>query len=149
MTGTLVLRAPSDRRSRRRATRLVVAASLLIALLQVVYPASARAADVGACNPWHQSQYPYVCVGASTGSKNYSNRTQWVGEVAVRTALEPWKFEAWIGDGPSGVAWYRTASGVTYMKWTVNRWVKNGSGICGAYHHRYGGRSVACITIKV
>lgn len=150
--------APGDRAHRpvrrilgraARRSRLLLAALALAMVLPVAQASPAVAGSVGACNPWWSSQNHYVCVGVSTGSKNYSNRTQYVYAVAVRTHLEPWRLEAWIGDGPTGVAWYRTASGETYVRWPVNRWVKNGSGICGAYHHRYGGRSVACIKIKV
>lgn len=138
--------------SRVRGARALIAALVTVGVATVGFVGTAptaSAASVGMCNPWWGTENPYVCVGAQTGQKNLTNRTQWVSTVTVRTTLNPGRMEAWIGNGPSGVAWFGSVSGATYRTWTVNRWVKNGSGICGAYYHRFGGRSVACITIKV
>lgn len=128
------------------------AAALALALIFggiVLDAPPASAGGAGNCEPWWSAKYPYVCVGVTTGAKNYSNGTQYVSKVVIRTALQPSFMEAWIGNGPTGVAWYRSKSGVTSATWYPNRWVKNGSGICGAYRHRSGGRSVTCITIRV
>lgn len=100
-------------------------------------------------------EYRGTCISVVTGTKNKSNRTQYVESITIhapteaRRANKPSKLEAWAGNGPTGVAWYNTKKGLS-VTWTVNKWIKNGSGICGAY--TWPGttnRSIACITIKV
>jgi hypothetical protein len=91
-----------------------------------------------------------TCIVVWTASKNTTNQTQYVSQIRVN-APTSWApnglLEAWAGDGPTGVAWYASQY-TTTQTWTINKWIKNGSGVCGAYGAS-GSRSVACITIKV
>lgn len=92
-----------------------------------------------------------VCISVTTGSKNSSNHTQWVSQitVAMPTSYPPSKLEAWAGNGPTGIAWYQSTSHANSITWSINMWIKNQSGICGAYTYTDGsGRSIACITIS-
>jgi hypothetical protein len=113
-------------------------------------PASAQTVR-GCAQSW--SEWVGTCVTVVTGSKNAGNRTQWVSSVTVNAPREarvvnrPGRLEAWAGNGPTGVAWYRSANGLS-ITWSVNMWIKNGSGICGAFPSG-GSRSIACITIRV
>lgn len=93
-----------------------------------------------------------VCIVVYTETKNYSNHTQYVGQIVV-TAPSSWAptglLEAWAGNGSGGVAWYRSAYTTSYT-WTINQWIKSGAGVCGAYGFPgTSTRAVACITITV
>jgi hypothetical protein len=103
-------------------------------------PASATGA-VYACNG--------TCIVAYTGAKNASNHTQYVSQLEVDypSSWSPFGYlEGWAGNGPTGVAWYQSATGTSHL-WTINQWIKTGSGVCGAYNVG-GSRSVVCITIS-
>jgi hypothetical protein len=87
-------------------------------------------------------------IWVTTGAKNYSNRTQWVSKVTVLTGSAgacPGKLEAWTYN------WYATKAvcGSYAISWFVNRWIPSGNGVCGASLNRYGGRDIACISIRV
>jgi hypothetical protein len=119
-----------------------------LALAGSLASTTAASASVNGCaQGW--SQYHGVCIYVTTGGKNTSNHTQWVSQISVQMADAPGsKIEAWAGNGPTGVAWYRSQNGVTSVTWPINQWIKTKSGICGAY--TYPGtsdRSIACITI--
>lgn len=118
--------------------------ALLLALVMASAPllaAPAHAATVTSCNGANA-----VCIQVVTGSKNTSNGTQWVESVHVYATKDvKGTIEAWAGDGPTGVAWYRIAHNVRSAKWTVGMWIKNGSGVCGRHQHA----GTACISIKV
>ncbi|WP_034091608.1 hypothetical protein [Streptacidiphilus albus] len=104
---------------------------------------------VGSCagsgDPDHNT-----CITVYTETKNTTNHTQYVGQIVV-TAPDSWApgglLEAWAGNGPTGIAWYQSEYG-TYQVWTIDQWIKNGSGICGSYTAG-SSRSVACISISV
>jgi len=91
-----------------------------------------------------------TCIVVYTASKDFTNHTQYVSQITV-DAPSSWApgglLEAWAGNGPTGVAWYASQY-TNHQTWTINKWIKTGSGICGAYGVN-GSRSVACITIKV
>jgi hypothetical protein len=109
----------------------------------------AFAATVNGCAQGY-SQYHGVCIWVVTGSKNTSNHTQWVSQITVQMSAGYGrsKIEAWAGNGPTGVAWDKSQNGVTSVKWSIDKWIKTKSGICGAYTYTDGsGRSIACITI--
>jgi hypothetical protein len=132
-------------------TALLVIGMTFPMLMTSASPASAT--TVGGCaQGW--SQWPGTCIQVVTGSKNFSNGTQYVRSITVSAPREarvynrPGTIEAWAGNGPTGVAWYRSTHGLT-VTWTIDRWIKNGSGICGAFGPWSGGRSIACITIRV
>lgn len=114
---------------------LVVAIVLSGAMLITATPANA--AYVDGCTRG-------VCIGVSTGGKNYSNRTQWVDYIYVMPNTTSYKVEAWA-DGYYGAA-YNSGS----RTFVINRWVRNGTYVCGAATHYNGGpRYVACIAIRV
>lgn len=114
----------------------------------VVGAAPAAAAEVSGCAQGY-SEYRGTCIWVTTGNKNTRDHTQYVSTISVSLpkGANAGKLEAWAGDGPAGVAWYRTTTGST-VKWTVDKWIKNNSGICGAYSYSDGSRSIACITIS-
>ena len=119
--------------------------------LSVFFANGASAATVNGCaQGW--SEYSGTCIWVVTGAKNSSNHTQWVSKITVQAPRSgsASKLEAWAGNGPTGVAWYQSTPNSRYVTWSINKWIKNKSGICGAYTWRDGtGRSIACITIKV
>jgi hypothetical protein len=83
-----------------------------------------------------------------TGSKNYSNRTQWVSRITVMTGRGgacPGRLEGWT------YGWYASEEvcGQTERTFWISRWIPSGNGVCGASRNIYGGRDVACITIRV
>ena len=81
-------------------------------------------------------------VDVYTGSKNYSNRTQWVDTIEVYLGSGN-KVEAW-GDG-----FYRSAGGQR-ARWYIGRWVRSGTYVCGATNISGSSqRKIACISIKV
>lgn len=91
-----------------------------------------------------------TCVDAQTGAKNYTNRTQWVGNVrgwGVHPVPTYAKQEIW-GDG-----FYYSTSTVRSTNWSisrnVNRWVRSGTNICSATTYSSGYRVIACIRITV
>lgn len=93
-----------------------------------------------------QSGGTWIWVG--TGSKNYSNHTQWVSYITVMTGSYgacPGKLEAWT------YHWYaaKAVCGSTATTWYISKWVPSGNAVCGASLNRYGGRDVACIAIRV
>jgi hypothetical protein len=148
---------PRSLRARMRADRsaakksaigLSVAGLALVGSLTSATAASAATVN-GCAQSWSQDHG--VCIYVVTGNKDTGNDTQWVSQISVQMANEPGsKIEAWAGDGPTGVAWYRSQNGVTSVTWSINQWIKTNSGICGAY--TYPGtsdRSIACITITV
>lgn len=112
--------------------------------------ASADGTVRGCAQSW--SDKPGTCIEVVTGAKNSSNHTQWVSKITVRApraASAPSQIEAWAGDGPTGIAWYKSTPSSLLVTWSINKWIKNRSGICGSYKWRDGsGRSIACITIK-
>lgn len=127
---------------------IILATVAAVASLVVADPAFADG-QVSNCAGWGDPS-SNACVVVWTGSKNTANHTQYVSQIRVN-APRSWApnglLEAWAGDGPTGVAWYASQY-TTTQTWTVNKWIKNGSGVCGAYGVS-GQRSVACISIKV
>jgi len=123
----------------------------MVLAVGLVGVAPASAATVSGCaQGW--SEYRGTCIWVDTGSKNYTSKTQYVSQITVAAprGATASKMEAWAGNGPTGVAWYRSTSSATYITWRIDKWIKTGSGICGAY--TYPGtttRSIACISIKV
>jgi hypothetical protein len=133
----------------RMPRKLIVGAALVLSMCLV---STASGATVRGCaQSW--STYTGTCIEVVTGAKNPSNHTQWVSKITVVAprGASASKLEAWAGNGPSGVAWYRSTGSNTHVTWSINKWIKNKSGICGAYTWPGGGsgRSIACITIKV
>ena len=91
-------------------------------------------------SPW------FVCVRAMMGGKNYSNHTQWVGQVTTETPeAGVWFYhdEAW-GDG-----FYRSGYSIEGITWDINRWVRSGTNICAKATDHYGESAIACIHISV
>jgi hypothetical protein len=133
----------------RAASRTVLAGAIVAAALGVADTASADSTTGGCAQGW--SNYPGTCISVVTGDKNAGNHTEYVKQITVsapRDASSPGLLEAWAGNGPSGIAWYKSANSL-YITWTVNQWIKTDSGVCGSY--TYPGtttRSIACITIK-
>jgi hypothetical protein len=126
----------------------ILAGVFAAASLVVANPAFADGA-VGNCAGWGDPS-SNTCITVYTASKNFSNHTQYVSQITVN-APTSWAptglLEGWAGDGPSGIAWYASQY-TTSHTWTINKWIKTGSGVCGAYGWP-GTRSVACITITV
>jgi hypothetical protein len=127
-------------------------AGLIAAATMAGTGASPASADSGGCAQGGLP-YPGTCISVVTGGKNASAHTQWVSNITVTAPREAREanarslMEAWAGNGPSGVAWYRSGNGLTFT-WDINMWIKTDSGICGSYTWSNGSRSIACITIK-
>ncbi|MGI5238557.1 hypothetical protein [Dactylosporangium sp. CA-139066] len=125
----------------------LVAAITVTAAVATANPASADTVN-GCAQGW--SQDVGTCIWVDTGAKNTTDHTQWVSQIKVqrpRNASSGF-LEAWAGNGPTGVAWYQSGNGET-KTWTINKWIKTDSGICGAYTWPGSSdRSIACITIK-
>ncbi len=94
----------------------------------------------------------FTCVDASTGKKNYTNKTQYVGTVkgwgGTHSGVASYaKQEIW-GDG-----FYYSTSVVRSTNWViskyVDRWVRSGTNICSATTYSNGNRRIACIRITV
>lgn len=135
----------------RRSRAIQALAGLTTLTLVLGVSASAGTAAWAAWCDRMYSPYPGTCIGVWTGAKNSSNHTQWVDHMTVSAprAAAPSKLEAWAGNGPTGVAWYRSTSRSVFVTWPIHKWIKTNSGICGAYTYRDGsGRSIACIKIK-
>ena len=133
---------------RKKAIAGAGAALTLAMSIGLASPASAATVR-GCAQSWSTS--PGTCIEVVTGDKNSNNHTQWVEKVTVTAprGASASKLEAWAGDGPTGVAWYASTSSATSKTWSIKKWIKNKSGICGAYTWKDGsGRSIACITIK-
>lgn len=129
--------------------RILVAVAVLAAFM--VLPAKPAAAEtwVTSCNGSIGSVWQDMCVHVETGGKDYSTGSQWVSKVVVWWRYDTANLEAWAGDGPTGVAWYGSSRG-THVTWTVDKWIKSGSGVCGAgWQESPYGRVVGCIEIKV
>lgn len=130
-------------RSRRRTRASVVIVS---ALLAVVVAGGLGASTASAAVVQAQGGGTWIWVG--TGGKNYSNRTQWVSYITVMTGTGgacPGRLEAWTW------GWYaaQPVCGSSAVTWYISRWIPSGNGVCGASLNRYGGRGIACITIRV
>ena len=116
-----------------------------------VHPVPADGTVNGCAQSWNPGG-PGTCISVVTGSKNTSNHTQWVGQITVAAPYgesTPGELQAWAGNGPTGVAWYQSTTGLS-VTWNINQWIKTGSGICGEY--TYPGScdtSEACISITV
>ena len=61
----------------------------------------------------------------------------------------PRQVEAWAGNGPAGIAWYKVQTRVSTVDWAINMWIKNGSGVCGSDTRPDYTRAIACIGISV
>jgi hypothetical protein len=87
-----------------------------------------------------------VCIQVDTGGKNYNNRTQYVGSLQVFDPNQvAGTIDAW-GDG----FYFRDGSGSNYhRRWSVNRWVRSGTNICGRIADKWGSSKTACIAIRV
>lgn len=121
------------------ASAFAVSAGLLVV---PAVPASATSGCTGTTT--------YACVDAAMGSKNYNNKTQYVGTVkgwGGTPSASYAKQEIW-GDG-----FYYSTSVVRSTNWTiskfVNRWVRSGTNICSATTYSNGYRKIACIRITV
>jgi len=90
-----------------------------------------------------------VCVDVTTGSKNYSNKTQWVGWVTTRTfgGGNFTKLESW-GDGFYFAKNFDGKWANRSVQWGAQRWVRSGTNVCGAATTK-DGRTIACIRITV
>ncbi|MGC5288877.1 hypothetical protein [Micromonospora sp. DT231] len=138
-------------RTARRALRAggqaaVVAAITVAAAVSTANPATAGTVN-GCAQGW--SQDPGTCIWVDTGEKR-ADHTQWVSQIKIQKPRQGSSgfLEGWAGDGPTGVAWYRSGNGET-VTWPINKWIKTDSGICGAYTWpESSSRSIACITIK-
>ncbi|MCS7484598.1 hypothetical protein ACFFQW_46085 [Umezawaea endophytica] len=137
-----------------RTRALVVKGALVGASVLALTGASLTPASADVVNGCAQgrSEWYGTCVWVTTGGKNNGNHTQWVEKIQVNAPREGRNtastMEAWAGDGPSGIAWYQSGSGTTFT-WTINKWIKTDSGICGSYTWPgRSDRSIACITIK-
>ena len=121
-----------------------LAALTLIMFASVFATSGPAALAVSGC-----TGYPTTCVWAGTGTKNVSNRTQYLGQVSGSASTQDRGYiEVW-GDG-----FYKVASNTTYAVWTINTWVRSGTYICArfTYAHQWsiGGRGpTACIGISV
>lgn len=95
-----------------------------------------------------QAQGDGTWIWVGIGAKNYSNHTQWVSYITVMTGSGgacPGKLEAWT----SSFYVSQSVCGSTTVTWYISRWVASGNSVCGASLNRYGGRGVACRTIRV
>ncbi|WP_433077741.1 hypothetical protein ACQP1P_35345 [Dactylosporangium sp. CA-052675] len=124
-------------------TTLVASAAVTLTLAA---PAHADSWVIG-CNGSGINNYSRgACGGGTTGGKNYTNHTQWVGWVtAYRAGLEHnpiVKVESW-GDG-----FYFSANAESGT-WGAQRWVRSGTNVCGAVTYDDGARFIACISISV
>ncbi|MEU9742199.1 hypothetical protein AB0E12_23745 [Micromonospora chersina] len=138
-------------RTARRALRAggqaaVVAVITVAAAVSTANPAAAGTVN-GCAQGW--SENPGTCIWVDTGEKR-ADHTQWVSQIKIQKPRQGSSgfLEGWAGDGPTGVAWYRSGNGET-VTWPINKWIKTDSGICGAYTWPGSSdRSIACITIK-
>lgn len=135
-------------------TKSLLAALAVVAVgvpVNLAKSSSASAAVLYGCaQSW--SSTPGVCIAVVTGTKNANNHTQWVSQITVSVppGNNPSLLEAWAGNGPTGVAWYGSQSNSTSHTWQIDRWIKNDSGVCGAYTIPLSGagRAIACMTIR-
>ncbi|MFV2022423.1 hypothetical protein [Micromonospora sp. LOL_023] len=136
------------RRALRAGGRVAVAAAVTVAVAaSTANPAFAGTVS-GCAQGW--SSYPGTCIWVDTGEKRTADHTQWVSQIKIQKPREGSSgfLEGWAGNGPTGIAWYRSGNGET-VTWTINKWIKTDSGICGAYTWPgTSNRSIACITIK-
>jgi hypothetical protein len=130
----------------KQAVMLLGASSFMAAGGAGVAASAAHANLVGGCvGPFWGYLQQDLCVQGEMGGKNYSNHTQWVGNVAANspTGFNTLK-EVW-GDGFFSSGW-----GVN-RSWWIGRWVRSGTYICAAANDFEPGdsREVACIAIRV
>ncbi len=127
----------------------VALVTTVVAAAAVGVTSPAFAGTVSGCaQGW--SEYPGTCIWVDTGEKRAADHTQWVSQIKVQKPREGSSgfLEGWAGNGPSGIAWYQSGNGET-VTWSINKWIKTDSGICGAYTWPGSSdRSIACITIK-
>ena len=85
------------------------------------------------------------CIDVDTGSKNYSNHTQWVGWVYAYPGGNGFsRIEVWA-DG-----FYQAKPGNAGQWFYVGRWVRSGTYVCGAVTIAVNGsRKIPCIAIRV
>jgi hypothetical protein len=139
-----------------RRTRVVAAlAGAVLVALTAALVAGAPSARADTVWSWGN---PVLMV--ITGTKNYSNHTQWVSSITIEDAgsqvCDGGTYEAWAGSVwyasrvPCSTQYGGTMNATTFY---VDRWVPSGSGVCGAFWRWYsrGGwlRLVSCITIRV
>lgn len=138
-------------RTARRALRAGGQAAVVAAITMAAAVSTANPAAAGTVNGCAQGGSTYVgtCIWVDTGEKR-ADHTQWVSQIKIQRPREGSSslLEGWAGNGPTGVAWYRSGNGET-VTWPINKWIKTDSGICGAYTWPgSSNRSIACITIK-
>jgi hypothetical protein len=137
--------APRKRPFSRLSAAVVAAALSMVVVGGSIVVAPLASASVASSASVINCGGQTVCVVVNTGAKNTSNHTQLISSIEVDGA---WSglLEAWIGNGPTGVAWYASARGQN-KTWYPNVWAKSGSGVCGAL--TASGRQVSCISISV
>jgi hypothetical protein len=91
-----------------------------------------------------------VCIYATTGGKNYSNHTQWVGwaQANVFGNSNVTKLETW-GDGFYFAMGENPGTYDPSATWGAQRWVHSGTNVCAAATYTNGQRYVACFQISV
>jgi hypothetical protein len=134
------------RLSRMKSARIrrppVLRVVMLAGVLALALGATPAVADVV------QGQFDGTWIWVGTGAKNSSNHTQWVSYITVMTGSGgacPGKLEGWT----SGFYAAQQVCGSTAITWYISRWISSGNAVCGASLNRYGGRDVACISIRV
>lgn len=133
--------------TRKFALVMVILAAVLTVAMVSAGPAQSRSsrkanAYVSGCN--YFGAKPFVCINVYMGGKNKSAHTQWVSAIEVIGNASTNPLEAW-GDG-----FYYKANWTQVKTWTINRWVRSGTSICGAATTPgTSKRGIACIAIRV
>lgn len=126
---------------------LAVALPAATATVLVAAPAASADSTVGGCTGAGGG----TCVQITAGSKNYSNRTQWVGWVTAKTyggGSGVTKLESW-GDGFYFATGVNRATANPSATWGAQRWVRSGTNVCAAATFTNGYRDIACVAIRV
>lgn len=122
--------------------RIVLRALLATAVAMCTIVAAAVPARATVVYGWGS-----VVIAVETGGKNYSNHTQWVGNISVQvgSGRNCGVFEAWT----QGFYARTTACGGAF--WYISRWVGSGNYVCGAFTDFSGryAREITCIGIRV
>lgn len=133
----------------RQSTRAVWGVMLTAVIGLGAFTASATTAQAGlvsgCAGPLWGMLTQEVCIQVNMGAKRPANRTQYVHSIKVYDPNQVrGRIDAW-GDG----FYYLQPGPVAHWSWTINRWVRSGTNICGRIADRHGGSKTACIAIRV
>lgn len=92
-------------------------------------------------------------IRVETGTKNYSNHTQWVSSIYIDAGnrCDGGTAEAWVSR-PGVIDWYASRQMCGNTMFFISRWVPSGSSVCGSDWFFANGkwwRGISCITITV